>query len=92
MPHGVTDLADHARAERPDLTVYVGSAADLSDALRRGSDLRLFLTTDTYEETLYFQQTYAGDGEAVAGLMSHHHSFVHHGQPVDGTLHQYLPI
>jgi len=41
------------------------------------------MTTDTYEETLYFQQTYAGEGDAFAGLMSHHHSYVHHGQDIE---------
>jgi len=49
---------------------------------RRGADLRLYMTTPTYEETLYFQQTYAGKGEAFAGLMSHHHSYVWDGQEV----------
>ena len=62
-----------------DLTAAVGSEDAVADALRRGADLRLYMTTDTYEETLYFQQTYAGDGEAFAGLMSHHHSYTHRG-------------
>ncbi len=52
------------------------------------------MTTDSYEETLYFQQTYVrlaaeeggegddGDG-AFAGLMSHHHSYTHRGGPAE---------
>ena len=41
------------------------------------------MTTDTYEQTLYFQQTYSGQGSAFAGLMSHHHSFIHEGMIPD---------
>ncbi len=66
-----------------DLSVSSGDPAALSDAVWRGADLRLYMTTDTYEETLYFQQTYAGEAGAFAGLMSHHHSYVHHGQDID---------
>jgi len=40
------------------------------------------MTTNSYEETLYFQQTYVGEGEAFAELMSHHHSYVHRGQNI----------
>ena len=47
--------------QRPDLTGSVGSAADLSDALRRGSDLRLFLTTDTYMGSIAGSSAIAGD-------------------------------
>jgi hypothetical protein len=68
-----------ALEQQTDLSVSTGSAMDVADALRRGADLRLYMTTDTYEETLYFQQTYAGEGDAIAGLMSHHHSYVHRG-------------
>ncbi len=61
-----------------------GSATEVADAVRRGADLRVYLTTSTYEETLYFQQTYAGEGDDVfAGLMSHHHSYVWDGIPFD---------
>ena len=64
------------------LATVSGSAAAVAGAARRGADLRLYMTTPTYEETLYFQQTYAGEGEAFAGLMSHHHSYVWDGQEV----------
>ena len=67
-----------------DLSTVSGSAADVADAARRGADLRLYMTTSTYEETLFFQQTYAGDEKEVfAGLMSHHHSYVWDGKPFD---------
>ena len=72
-----------ALEQQTDLTVSRGDLADLASAVRRGANLRLYMTTDQYEETLYFQQTYAGDGEAFAGLMSHHHSYVHHGQDIE---------
>lgn len=62
------------------LEVTQGSIARVSDAVRNGARLRLYMTTDTYEETLYFQQTYAGSGPAFAGLMTHHHSYFHRGQ------------
>ena len=29
-----------------------------------------------YEETLYFQQTFAGEAGAFAGLMTHHHGVI----------------
>ncbi len=64
-----------------ELVTVSGSAAAVADAVRRGADLRLYMTTPTYEETLYFQQTYAGEGDAFAGLMSHHHSYVWDGKP-----------
>ena len=64
-----------------DLETVSGSASAVADAVRRAADLRLYMTTSTYEETLYFQQTYAGEGEAFAGLMSHHHSYVWNGKP-----------
>ena len=68
--------------QQTDLSITHGSIETLADAVRRGADLRLYMTTDRYEETIYFQQTYAGDGEALAGLMSHHHGYVHHGKDV----------
>lgn len=43
--------------QHSDLTTVSGSAAAVADAVRRGADLRLYMTTSTYEETLYFQQT-----------------------------------
>ncbi len=57
-----------------------GSVEEVARAVARGSDLRLYMTTETYEETLYFQQTYSGEGDAFAGLMSHHHSYMHRGR------------
>ena len=66
--------------QQQDLSVSHGSAAALADAVRRAADLRLYMTTATYEETLYFQQTYAGSSEAFAGIMSHHHSYTHRGE------------
>ena len=70
-----------ALEQRTDLSVVSGSVAAVATAVRRGADLRLYMTTATYEETIYFQQTYAGPGDAFAGLMSHHHSYVHRGSP-----------
>jgi hypothetical protein len=67
--------------QQRDLTVSAGSTEEMAATVRRGADLRLYMTTDTYEETLYFQQTYSGCGDAFAGLMSHHHSYVHRGDP-----------
>ena len=72
-----------ALEQQRDLSVTRGSAAALAARVRGGADLRLYMTTDRYEETIYFQQTYAGDGERFAGLMSHHHGYVHHGQDVE---------
>ena len=68
-----------ALGQAPDLEVVEGSAIAVADAARRGADLRLFMEADGYEETLYFQQTYVGEGEAFAGLMTHHHSYAHRG-------------
>ena len=68
-----------ALEQQTDLSIARGSVAAVADAVRRGADLRLYMTTETYEETLYFQQTYAGPGDAFAGLMSHHHSYTHRG-------------
>jgi len=62
-----------------DLGVVQGSAGAVAEAVRRGADLRLFMEARGYDETLYFQQTYAGEDEAFAGLMSHHHSYAHRG-------------
>ena len=69
--------------QQTDLTVTRGSVPELAAAVRRGADLRLYMTTDRYEETIYFQQTYAGEGDAFAGLMSHHHGYGHHGQEIE---------
>ncbi len=69
--------------QHQDLSISQGDPSGLAAAVRRGADLRLYLTTPTYEETLYFQQTYAGDGDAFAGLMSHHHSYVHRGEEIE---------
>lgn len=72
-----------ALEQQKDLSITHGAAADMAAAVRRGADLRLYMTTEWYEETIYFQQTYAGAGEAAAGLMSHHHGYVHHRQETD---------
>jgi len=72
-----------ALEQQTDLTVSCGDLSELVGAMRRGADLRLYMTTDLYEETLYFQQTYVGEGDAFAGLMSHHHSYVHRGQDIE---------
>jgi hypothetical protein len=69
--------------QNSDLSIASGSTAALAEAVRAGADLRVYMTTPTYEETLYFQQTYAGVGDAFAGIMSHHHSYVYDGQPID---------
>ena len=71
-----------ALEQQTDLTSSHGAVSELAAAVRRGADLRLYMTTDRYEETLYFQQTYAGGGDAFGGLMSHHHSYVHRGQDI----------
>ena len=47
--------------QNADRKVVSGSPRELAAAVRRGADLRLYLTTEHYEETLYFQQTYAGE-------------------------------
>tara|TARA_B100000686_G_scaffold284022_1_gene307350 strand:- start:4 stop:693 length:690 start_codon:yes stop_codon:yes gene_type:complete len=72
-----------ALEQQSDLTITAGNVSELASAVRRGADLRLYMTTDTYEETIYFQQTYAGEGDAFAGLMSHHHGYSHRGAEVD---------
>lgn len=61
------------------LEVIQGSPLAVNKAVRRGADLRLFLLAQGYEETLCFQQTYSGGGDAFAGLMTHHHSYQHRG-------------
>ena len=53
-----------------DLSPVSGSAAEVTEAVRRGADLRVYLTTSTSE----------GE-EAFAGLMSHHQSYVWDGKP-----------
>ena len=72
-----------ALEQQTDLTITAGDVPGLAAAVRRGADLRLYMDACTYEETLYFQQTYAGDGDAFAGLMSHHHSYMHRGKDID---------
>lgn len=72
-----------ALEQQADLSITQGSIEAVASAVRRGADLRLYMTTDRYEETIYFQQTYAGEGEAFSGLMSHHHGYGHHGKEVD---------
>lgn len=72
-----------ALEQRTDLSTARGDVTDLADAVRRGANLRLYMTAETYEETLYFQQTYSGEGDAFAGLMTHHLSFVHRGHDID---------
>ena len=62
-----------------ELEATQGTSAATAAAVRNGADLRLFLIAQGYEETLYFQQTYAGEGDAFAGLMTHHHSYAHRG-------------
>jgi len=64
-----------ALEQQRDLTVSSGDTHTLAAAVRRGADLHLHVTTDSYEETLCFQQTIGGPGDAFAGIMSHHHSF-----------------
>ena len=59
--------------------VTQGSSAATAEAVRNGADLRLFLIAQGYEETLYFQQTYVGENDTFAGLMTHHHSYQHRG-------------
>ena len=66
-----------------DLEVTRGTLAAIASAVRNGCDLRLFLIAHDYEETLYFQQTYSGEGPAFAGLMTHHHSYMHRGSLAD---------
>jgi len=69
--------------QNKELEITAGSVAETAAAVRRGADLRLFLIALGYEETLYFQQTYAGQGDAFAGLMTHHHSWSHRGSAAD---------
>jgi hypothetical protein len=69
--------------QRDDLSISHGSTAQIADAVRRGANLRLYMTTEHYEETMYFQQTYAGADEAFAGLMTHHHSYTADNQITD---------
>jgi hypothetical protein len=72
-----------ALEQSTELSIKRGSHAAVAGAVRRGADLRLYMTTETYEETLYFQQTYVGPQGRFAGLMSHHHSYTHRGQIAD---------
>jgi hypothetical protein len=50
--------------QNSDAEVTDGAVSKTAEAVRRGADLRLFLIARGYEETLYFQQTYAGEGDA----------------------------
>ena len=68
-----------ALEQSQDLEVTHGTIAATAEAGRQRADLRLFLIACGYEETLYFQQTYAGQGDTFAGLMTHHHSYAHRG-------------
>ena len=72
-----------ALEQEQDLRVAKGSAMEVVAAVGRGADLRLYMIHENYEETIYFQQTYAGEGDAFAGIMSHHHSYVHRGQDIE---------
>ena len=72
-----------ALEQKQALSVAQGATVTLAAKVRRGADLRLYMTTENYEETIYFQQTYAGAGENFAGLMSHHHGYGHHGKEVE---------
>ena len=69
--------------QRQDLSCASGSPGAVAAAVRRGADLRLYMTHAEYEETLYFQQSYAGEGEAFAGIMSHHHSYSDRRQEIE---------
>ncbi|MBP88467.1 MAG: hypothetical protein CMJ64_17425, partial [Planctomycetaceae bacterium] len=75
----MTNKWELALEQSKDLDVTRGTIAATAKAVRQGADLRLFLIARGYEETLYFQQTYAGPGDAFAGLMTHHHSYAHRG-------------
>ncbi len=75
----VTSQWDLALEQSRELEVTRGSALSVAQAVGRGADLRLFLIARGYEETLYFQQTYSGEGEVFAGMMTHHHSYAHRG-------------
>ena len=66
-----------------DMEVVQGSLEETGAHVARGADLRLFLVARGYEETLYFQQTYAGQNGEFAGLMTHHHSHAHRGQQLE---------
>ena len=68
-----------ALEQNSDSEVTRGTSAATADAVRRGADLRLFLIARGYEETLYFQQTYTGEDDTFAGMMTHHHSYAHRG-------------
>lgn len=72
-----------------DLSVVHGSIAAVAAAARRGADLRLYMSTDTYgvdyEEVMNFKQTLwrrHPDGDRFSGL-GPFLSSVHHGQDID---------
>ena len=75
----VTSQWNLALEQSRELEVTHGSALAVAEAVERGADLRLFLIAQGYEETLYFQQTYSGEGDAFAGMMTRHHSYAHRG-------------
>ena len=50
----MTDEWVMALEQRSDTSVAAGSAADVADPVRRGADLRVYMTTDVYEETMVF--------------------------------------
>ncbi len=72
-----------ALEQQTDLTATHGCPTALAGVLRRGASLRLYMTTEDYEETLFFQQTYVGSDDHFAGIMSQHHSFIHRGNEID---------
>lgn len=70
-----------ALEQQSDLSVSQGSLSEVAAAVRRGADLNLYMTTETYEETLYFQQTYSGEGDAFAGFLTQFQHAHSGGQP-----------
>ena len=69
--------------QSPDLEVLQGSLTATAEAVGKGADLRLYLIAKDYEETLCFQQTYFGENDTFAGMMTHHHSYAHRGSLAD---------
>lgn len=72
-----------------DLTIVHGSIPAVAAAARRGADLRLYMSTDTYgtdyEEVMNFKQTLwraYPDGDRFSGL-GPFLSSVHHGRDID---------
>ena len=58
-----------ALEQKKDHSIRSGSVSELGEAVERGADLRLYLTAINYEETIYFQQTYAGEAGAFAAAL-----------------------